>query len=747
MSLLAEPEVQHEPTVGQVSEPGGSKISFVDVWRTLLKRRWMILAVTLLVFVGTTWYTYRIKPIYQSVARIEISPTSQNNIGLQEVVNEARGGGSDSSALSTELQILQSNSVLLDTAQKLIEQGRIPAPPVDPHPTEYSTTAQRVNLIGYVRSGLHVAQVPTTHLVDITYRSTDPQLAKDLVNDLVDSYISSDLQSRLDRTGYVSNFLQTALAGLKKDAQDAQRRLAEFQKQNNIVGSDDNSTNLTIQGLQSISQSLQQAETDRILKEARLRDYESQTPAMASLLGDDPLLASLRGQEADLKAQYAQLSARYGAHYPKMEDLQTQINRLDERIKAELKISRDQIEQEYLGALHSEQTLRKRLGEQEEAAYKLNEGAAQYAILRHEAELNRDLYDTLQVRLKEASVTAGLNANNITRVDTAMLPLYPVAPKKEQNILFGFLGGLVAGIILAFIMEAIDDTLPTSEEVESVLALPSLATIPHMTRDAQKGRRERAGESRMQQLELLNNPQSVAAEGYRGLRSALMLSSVDRPPRVIVVTSAFASEGKTTTTVNCAVSFAQRGERVLLVDADLRKGRIGHFFNMDKEAFGLTSLLAQSAASQPFAAPIAELPTLHVLPTGPRPPNPSEVLASNRMEEQLKIWMQEYDRIIIDTAPLLPVSDTQALAAIADTVILVARAGATRKRALVRARDVLHRIHAPITGVVVNDVDLRLENFYTYRYGMYGYGAYGYQYGDQDSASTNGNGKKKEQSR
>jgi capsular exopolysaccharide synthesis family protein len=235
----------------------------------------------------------------------------------------------------------------------------------------------------------------------------------------------------------------------------------------------------------------------------------------------------------------------------------------------------------------------------------------------------------------------------------------------------------------------------------------------------------------------LHNSKSIAAEAYRGLRSSLLLSSIDKPPRVIVVTSAFPGEGKTTTAVNCAITLAQRGERVLLVDADLRRGSLDRVFNLEDRSFGLSTVLARPAAHKELPVPLPDLPMLHVLPTGPRPPNPAEMLSSNRMEEQLRQWAKEFDRVVLDTAPVLAVSDTQAMAALADTVVLVARAGVTRKRALIRARDLLWRINAPIAGVVVNDVDMRLENFYTYRYGMYGYNyGYGYAYTDQDSPTA-----------
>jgi len=377
--------------------------------------------------------------------------------------------------------------------------------------------------------------------------------------------------------------------------------------------------------------------------------------------------------------------------------------------------------------------LRKRLDSQKENAYQLNEGLAQYSILRHEAELNRDLYDALLMRLKEASVTAGLSATDITVIDRAAIPLIPVAPRKTIAMSLGLIGGLVLGGIFAFIIESIDDTLQTSEEVESASMLASLATIPHILTGSEARTRkvkETPAKPYALQLTTLHNPQSNAAEAYRGLRSSLLLSSIDQPPQVILLTSAFPSEGKTTTAVNLAVVLAQRGERVLLVDSDLRRGTLDRVLHIEDRSFGLSSVLSHPDISHELSVPFPELPTFYVLPTGPRPPNPAEMLSSHRMEEQIRHWRTEYDRIVFDTAPLLPVSDTQAMATHADSVILVSRAGITRRRALIRARDLLWRINAPVAGVVVNDVDMRLENFYTYRYGMYGYSqGYKYRYG------------------
>ena len=739
MSLEPQPESQ----AGQIARaratvvPSEDRLSLMDVWRVLMKRSFIILTVTAVSLGIAALYAFRTTPVYESVSRIEIKPNTTPNVGLQSLVDEEERGGESGSALQTEILVLQSNSVMLQTAQSLDLIDRVRAAESKEAkagaaaPVGEMTTGERLALIGLIKGGLHVQIVPSTQMVDISYRSNDPKLATDVVNKLVDTYIDEDLRSKFDRTMHVSIWLQKQLEGLRQAAGDAQRQLADYQKQHNIVGTDETS-NLTMQNLAQISSDLESAEADRIIKEARMREFESQDADLVALMGDNPELAGLRSQLSALQTQRAELASKYGEHHPRMQDLQAQIDKVQASINSEVALARRQVRDEYAGSHRLEEMLQKRLEAQKEDAYRLNEDEAQYAILRHEAELNRDLYDALQMRLKEASVTAGLSATNITVVDRASVPVDPVAPRKSLSLLLGLIGGLLCGTVVAYMIESVDDTLQTSEEVESVSMLASLATIPHITTEAGKRKHKgpedpAAAVSHMQQLVALNSPKSHAAEAYRGLRSSLLLSSIDRPPRVIVVTSAFPGEGKTTTTVNTAIAFAQRGERVLLVDADLRRGSLDRVFNLDDKSYGLSSVLTQASAPRELAAPLPELPLLRVLPTGPRPPNPAEMLSSNRMEEQLRQWAMEFDRVVIDTAPVLAVSDTQAMAALADTVILVARAGMTRKRALIRARDLLWRINAPIAGVVVNDVDMRLENFYTYRYGMYGYN-YGYGY-------------------
>jgi succinoglycan biosynthesis transport protein ExoP len=721
--------------------PPSERLSLMDVWRVVMKQRFVILAVTIISFAAAAVYSFRTKSVYESGGRLLINPNVPK-VGLQGYGENE--GGIDASAIQTELLILQSDSVLLQTALRLDAQG--------PHKSATTLSApERRGMIGFIRGGLGVKLVVGTQMVDIRYRNHDPKLAADVVNVLMDTYIDENLRSKFDQTKRTSIWLEKQLEDLKEQATDAQMRLANFQKQHNIVGSDENS-NLTIQNLGQTSSDLESAEADRIMHESRMREFASQDVDMASLTGDNPQVATLRNQLADLHTQREQLRLEVGPRHPRMLSLDAQIAKVQATLDHEVALARRQIQHEYEGSLRTEQMLRERLDVQKEQAYRLNEDVGQYAILRHEAELNRDLYDKLQMRLKEASVTAGLSATNILVVDRAQIPFIPIAPRKTMSMLLGMIGGFVGGLMMAFIIESVDDRMQTSEEVETISTLASLATIPHMEDGPLRRKRpeleDAVSSAQIRQLTALHSPKSLAGEAYRGLRSSLLLSSIDKPPRVIVITSAFPGEGKTTTAVNCALALAQRGERVLLIDADLRRGTLHQVFRISDRSFGLSTVLSRPDDRMVAPCPLPELPMLHVLPTGMRPPNPAEMLSSQRMEEQLHQWTREYDRIVLDTAPVLAVSDTQALAVMADAVVMVVRAGVTRKRAILRARDLLWRINANIAGVVVNDVDMRLENFYTYRYGMYGYRyGYGYPYAQPYATTPEEEAEEKEKSK
>ncbi len=742
MSIEAQTDSQHGlPEENRPNVLAMGERSLIDVWRVLTKRRYVVLVVAILTTALAVWRAYSTPPVYETSSTIEIKPSSLSSSSAEMIQEE------DTVALETEVGVLQSDSVLFQAAQSIglldrIRRGQGKVGAAGPDAEEPITPSERHAMVQIVKSGLSVAILPNTRIIAIHDRGTDPVLAAAIVNGLVSTYSDEGLRISFERTAHVSDWLAKQIDNLKQDAAQAQRQLADYQKAHNIVGTDQNS-NLTLQTLGRISGELDDAEADRIVKEARLRDFDAMKPEMMALMSDDPAVASLESQLSELKDRRAQMATKLGPRHPAMQQIDSQIARVQAQVDKEVELARRQVRNEYEAAVQLENALRSRLATQEEAAYKLNESVAQYAMLRHQAELARNLYDTLQTNLKEATINAGMAAANITVIDRAEVPLSPVSAPKSKLALLGLLAGLVLGCVMAFVVESIDDRLRTSEEVEHASGLPSLAAIPHLLfaagRKNGEGRPEAgalAGEA-PRQLVTLWDPKSNGAEAYRSMRSALLLSSIDNPPRVIVVTSSFPSEGKTTTALNLAVALAQRNERVLLVDADLRRGSLYRVFGISAQSFGLSTVLSQPGEEMELPAPLGELPMLHVLPTGPRPPNPAEMLSSNRMEEQMRAWVRQFDRVVLDTAPLLAVSDTQALAVRADAVVLVARAGVTRKRALLKSRDLLWRVNAPVAGVAVNDVDLRLEHFYTYRYGLYTK-EYFYAYGDRQDASSSG---------
>lgn len=486
-------ELQTKAQGGPLAEglPGnlpvaGERFTLMELWRVMMKQRSIIFVVTVLSFACSLWYALRTAPVFESSANIEIRPQDQPDVGLQQVV--AASSGDDVSPLATEVRILESDSVLYETAESLnlidvVRAGETAAARKNhasvPAPGAPITAHERDAMVAMIRAGLSVKIISGTDIVEIHYRSGDPRMAAAIVNRLVETYSDVNLRSKYERTMHVSTWLQKQLEGLRSEASDAQRALADYQKQHNIVGADQNS-NLAVQTLQGLSSSLDTAEADRITKEARMRDFNSMGPNLVAVMGDNPILVSLRSQLAELETQRAQLSTRYGPKYPRMIDLNTQIDRLQAQIDAEVALARRQVSNEYESALGAEQSLRQRLAAQEDTVYKLNEGGAQYAILQNQADLTRQLYDTLQMRLKEAMVTAGLSAANITVVDSAQVPYVPVEPRKLQSMMMGLFGGLLGGCVLAFLMESVDDRLQTSDEVENAVMLPPLAAIPHL---------------------------------------------------------------------------------------------------------------------------------------------------------------------------------------------------------------------------------------------------------------------------
>jgi succinoglycan biosynthesis transport protein ExoP len=710
-------------------------LSLSDIGRILFKWKWLILASLLLgIFLGYV-YSKRQVPLYEGTATIDLNP-SQTNMGLSDLIQESLS--SEDVRIPTEVARMQSNLVVFYAIRELALQHRGPFPNAFDHlsPTagmESFPPAQLQVMIGSVRGALRVTAVTGTDIIAIGYRDPRPQVARDVPNTLIEVYLKRNLDDHMEGTGRVTRWLSTEMEGLKQQATAAQARLGQYLKEHNLIetgpasGPNSGQTDsLELDRLRVNNDQVASAQAERIVREAKLRLAESNDPDLVATVAPSSTLVTLRSELLTLTAQYNQQTTRYGPNFPRVRELHNQIVSVQNQVDTEMHNVQQRIREEYDTSTHTLNLMQGQLDKQMQQAYKLNESAAQYALLRQDAESSRELYDQLQLKLKESNLAAGLNTASVTVIDEALLPLGPVSPDVHANVMIAAALGLLVGVLGSFILDSLDDTLRTTDDVELFSGLLSIGAIPHFQAAAKAGRGEDLGEEpgERRRLVSITAPASPTAEAYRALRSSILLSAIDNPLRTLVITSAFMSEGKSTLSANIAVMLAQRGERVLIVDADLRRSTLHLLFGLRRPAQGLTNLLSRQTDDSVILHPVSQVPSLAYLPAGAVPPNPAELLASHRMAEMMRQWAEQYDRVIIDTAPILAVSDSLAPAARADSVLLVVRAGVTRKKALMRTRELLRRVNAHLLGAVVNDIDMRKDSYYNYS-GPYTYG-YGY---------------------
>lgn len=721
----ARPQVESAPAMFTVA----------DYWRILLKRKWIVIAVLLIVVTLTTVYTLRMIPMYDAVGRISVNRPNT------EFLNFKDAGNQDDDlqvSIETQVRILQSDSLALVVIKKLgLDHAQGPAKPNGPIADAAPVDSEReTTMLAGFKGNLHIINIPNTRLLEVRYSNSDPKLAATVVNTVIDSYIEQNIKSKFNSTMQAADWLSKQLADLQVKVESSQEKLVKYQREHEIVGGDDK-TNIITQKLTDLNQELSQAESDRIQKQAL---YQYATSGDADKLAGDKdnsagtgLLANLRAQEGDLKQQIAQASVQFGPSYPKLVEMRTRLAELDKQIVAETQKSIDRLRNTYLAAQQRENMLRVAFEKQKQEANQLNQSAIEYNLLKREADADRQLYDGLLQKLKEAGITAGLTSSNIQVVDRARVPLSPSHPDVPRNIELGFLMGLAIGVACAFTLEAIDNTISTPEQVESYAALTTLGLIPLATSmNARSGGKlpkllgARNGNSTAGVVDLVtfSRPKSELAEAYRALRTSVLLSSAGAPPKIILVTSALPEEGKTTTTTNMAVALAQQGRRVLLIDADLRRASVHRVFRLKPRA-GLSDVLT---GRQPLEAAVQQhpdIPNLNILPAGPTPPQPSELLGSKIMKELLHYCAEHYDHVILDSPPTLTVTDAVLLSVEVDRVILVIRSGHTTRAALRRSRDLLSHVKANVMGVVINAVDLSSPDHYYYYYsGTKYYGGY-----------------------
>ncbi|MGA9807506.1 MAG: polysaccharide biosynthesis tyrosine autokinase, partial [Candidatus Sulfotelmatobacter sp.] len=579
--------------------------------------------------------------------------------------------------------------------------------------------AKAAGLLGTFHGGSHVELIPSSRLIQISYTHPDPRLATEIVNALVKAFIEENFKTKYESVTQTSEWLSTELADLQLKVQTAEEKLVRYQKDHSILGVDEKQ-NIVTAKLNELNNELTGAQTDRIQKESNYRLAVAGAPeAFVKTFheGAGSMLDKLREKEADLNTQHAQAATQFGSGYPKVVELNNQLKQVRTEIAAEEARMQHEIRDEYLAAVQRENLLRTAFEQQKQEANQLNESAIEYSVLKRDAESNRQLYQDLLQRLKEAGVSAGLRSSNIRVVDVARTPTSPITPDVPRNIRFVVLLGLACGIGLAFVLESLDTSIRNMEELSAISTLPALGTIPlQLSSNGSLRKRLKMVSAETEKSEspalvTYARPKSEAAEAYRALRTSILLSSFGAPPKVILVTSASPQEGKTTISANSALVLAQRGSRVLLIDADLRRPSIDKLFGVRSRG-GLSTLISGSDKVEDVVIPCPEVPNLWILPAGPIPPQPAELLGSTVMKDHIAHWRSFFDHIIIDTPPCLSVTDAVLLSPEVDRVILVARSGQTTKAALRRACDLLLQVNAKVMGIVLNALNRHAADGY-----------------------------------
>ncbi|HKS95801.1 MAG TPA: polysaccharide biosynthesis tyrosine autokinase [Terriglobia bacterium] len=691
-------------------------------YNLLSRRRWELLGTVVAVLVPVAIYSFKVIPVYRATARMEIEADTAQ---IRSLNDYDRDLPTSEAFLKTQVKVLESD----DLAWEVIQQTGLAQAPDFARPagvreeTILSTRTAQARLIAKFLDRLTVQLDPGTHMMEVSFDSTDPDQAARVANELVKDYVEYSFHQKYDATRQASEWMEQQLDELKAKVESSQQALVNYERANSIVNVNDKQS-VSEERLADLSKDLTAAESDRAEKESLYNTVKSD-PTHAAELADDSLLEQLEAKYADAQAEYIEAQDTYGPNFPKVIRLRDRATGLRQLIERERKQVIDRVENSYRAALDRERLLRDTVARQKVEVGNLNQLLIQHNLLKREFETNQQLYDSLLQRLKDATVSAGLRATNIHVVDSARPPADPVRPRKVRNLAVGLMIGFLLGVALVFAHESLEHaTVKTAEDVERLVHAPSLAVIPAVSSRSYpvppiKHRGPKELKDGVVALALLDRPTSPLAESYRALRSALLFSTVPAP-QILLVTSSRPSEGKTSTAVNLGLAFAQNGARVLLIDSDLRAFGVTRALGLPNDR-GLSGVLTGAYSLDEAIEQLDSLGDLWVLPAGPRAPNPAELLSSSIMERLLEELRPRFDHVVFDSPPLLLVTDATILSTLTDGVILVVESGVTTPDALIQAHRTLKSAGARVLGVAVNKVDTKRDGcYYTYYERVYG---------------------------
>jgi succinoglycan biosynthesis transport protein ExoP len=722
------------------------EIDLREIWNVITKHKGLILTVFSLFLITTIVATLLMRPVYRAEALIEIQPDIKSLVKFDSL---EQANSQPLEYKTTQQNIISSNSVATAVIEKLNlqknpeingtldqrgfvsgikeiissfrgnDEEKLPV-------IEEDEEARRVNRF---KDRLNVSAIRKSDLFKISFDSFDPRLAAIVANTTVSEFVRLDRQRRLDSNSDAKHFLQTEISATQAKLESSEKDLTEFARRSNIVDVEEKG-NIMVQRLSDLNSQLTMVTGERVAAEALW--LQAQGPDGAQSLPNvltSTLINELKRSQADLKSEYFNLSKIYKPAYPALQQAKAQLDDINNSIDLEIQRQAKGLEINYKQLVAKEGLLDGKVEEQKQALLSIKDKSIQYNILKREWETNKELYTGLLESMKQVGVAGGMEPNNISLIDPARSPLGQFKPNLKLNAALAGVLGLMSGIGIAFLLAFLDNTVRSPEDLEKVVAVPSLGLIPL---EKTKGRKKKPlhavtpdQDSPMARFEPMLEfrshfeRRSDIAEAFRSVRTSLMFSSPEGLPKVIMVTSTIPGEGKTTIASNLALVMADNGARILLVDADLRKHRIHKVFGIPSRP-GLSEVIV-SGFQLSYAKNVG-IENLDILPAGITPPNPAELLGSKGMQGFLAEAVELYDHIIIDSAPLLGLADAVVLSTKVDGLIYSVHSGMVNKDNLREGIKRLRRVRAPLLGAILNYVDMDSKE-----YGYYGQYYYSYE--------------------
>jgi capsular exopolysaccharide synthesis family protein len=727
-----------QPAYATASSQEPKEVELRDYWKVILKRKWTIISFTFIVLIATGVMTFTMSPIYRSTATIQINKENPQVVDFKEIFSI---NTMEMDYHQTQYRILESRTL----AKRVIHSLKLSEhPEFLPKPkTAYqewkgkilgffsgffsspkedassSETKKEILLINRFLSRLKIEPIRNSLLVKIHFDSNYPELSAQVANTVATTYMQQNLEMRFITTEKAKEWLTGQLQDLKGKVERADEDLQIFGSKHDIISLDEKE-NVTMHRLTELNEALTKAESDRIAKEANYRQIKGKNIDSLPPILESKLISDLKQAYIQLEAQYVKQLETFKADHPEMARLKKQMEILKTRLDGEISKIAAGIKNDYESGLKRETLLRQAFEQQKKKTMEMKEKAIQYNILKREADTNRELYKGLLQKMKEAGISAGITASNIQLVDQAELPINPHKPNKRLNLILALIVGLFLGVGLAFFFEYLDNSVKTPEDVEQLVRLPFFGLVPELSHE----RRRRVNRETSYPVELITfgHPKSMLSEAYRNIRTSILLSFSGRVPKNIAISSPNPAEGKTTTAINTAIALSQTGARVLIIEADLRRPRIHRIFDQDN-GVGLSNYLSGHAELDSIIKS-TEIPNVFYIPSGPLPPNPSELLGSSIFKSMIESLDEQFDHIVLDAPPILGFADSVILATSVDGTILVVQGGKTPKETLQRAKDVLSQVNARILGVVINRVNIRRSGYDGYGYYYYRYHSY-----------------------